>query len=1154
MNEIFELRGGLFEAGINSGVLMSIIDETVNGKEVYQTYMNIYDLPLFNFGRYALKYLEITNDDLSEEEVVRFMEIAQLQGYDMFRSFIIGLENKKSRNIFVEREHDKSDNTYLPEKQYEVIYAQLGLYQIFDRNNSSWTINKQKRIFNYMMNRLGCSLTRFQLCKYKDNAGEFLNADTLIFLRNKNTGEYVLFASDESGYVGDTMIHINNYHDLFCSLKSASNELYGHSYFRNVSTKSDGYYDGIEINTAIELTSDKETEKANQAMSYAASFLEYLHDNTNIDINSIRVNALGITNKGHACISMLSSNRNEMEKYREIYKNKKGVSLEEKLEKREMILKQEFDKRFTKTGEGEWTTAECIYSSGENGYMITSNVRNLHSQKMHEALRDETSNIIYPVGAPGIGKTTSVQEFVRTLDRALVIYISPRTAINRDFYEKFCEKNGGIAITSDSNCGDNELIGMGEIDKVQKILEPACMTVVSNTEMVRRSRGEFKPTDIRHMEFNHKKIKTSVIERIGKGMGCIFKYNCENDDIKKVAVCLSTQAIGAVSRDKRGSILKNLLGIDKNAGYNAERKLGEAYQNIFVIIDEISGDDTGIASFIDIKRQFQEILKKLKRYSLNVNMKLIVMDASISDSLSVQKYIEGNTKAYIGIHKTEPEERSSSVRLYKYKNDSYINCNCYPASKLHVEINFAIGTKQADMSARIVQDVKSFVERREEIETDCGKRKQQGVVFLQNKQELESIRDMLHRVGIESELLYGDASPDEKAKIMDKMNDENACPIVLMTSSGSRGISFKYAVKEFIAIPNFNIESNLMEIMQVVFRGRGDRKVDSECEKTIAFYYDLSNRSKDNDWETVERRQSIQNIDIYTMSILLDACLRSRIFGFDLTGYKVIPLGRQGRRDRQSDEFSVIKKDIGLLKRNFSSKSAVGKMCDIASFYGVRFEIEDADRHKKFYEVLRKRNADLSRGETGNVLTPFVFTNNCIVFMEKNTTQSIGRDMMYGFKEFSEQDIKDEIGDKNKTIRDAANSVLSFLKPQMNMSSVYTMSSQESGVHYFAYPAIQDLNISMEEYMEEDTDIIDVLSRLIGANAMISDILPLGCVFHNLPFITFRSEEFVDKMMSRYINSELITSTDTNMLSIIFAKNALSETENEKKKNERKPT
>lgn len=171
-------------------------------------------------------------------------------------------------------------------------------------------------------------------------------------------------------------------------------------------------------------------------------------------------------------------------------------------------------------------------------------------------------------------------------------------------------------------------------------------------------------------------------------------------------------------------------------------------------------------------------------------MKLIVMDASISDSLSVQKYIEGNTKAYIGIHKIEPEERTSNVRLYKYNNDSYINCNCYPASKLHVEINFAIGTKQADMSARIVRDVKSFVDRREEIETDCGKRKQQGVVFLQNKQELESIRDMLRAVKIKSELLYGDASPEEKAKIMDKMNAENDCPIVLMTSSGSRGVSF----------------------------------------------------------------------------------------------------------------------------------------------------------------------------------------------------------------------------------------------------------------------------------------------------------------------------------------------------------------------------
>ena len=147
------------------------------------------------------------------------------------------------------------------------------------------------------------------------------------------------------------------------------------------------------------------------------------------------------------------------------------------------------------------------------------------------------------------------------------------------------------------------------------------------------------------------------------------------------------------------------------------------------------------------------------------------MDASISDSLSVQKYIEGNTKAYIGIHKIEPEERTSNVRLYKYNNDSYINCNCYPASKLHVEINFAIGTKQADMSARIVRDVKSFADQREEIETDCGKRKQQGVVFLQNKQELESISDMLIAIGVKNALLYGDAPQEEKAKIRARLKE-----------------------------------------------------------------------------------------------------------------------------------------------------------------------------------------------------------------------------------------------------------------------------------------------------------------------------------------------------------------------------------------------
>jgi hypothetical protein len=63
--------------------------------------------------------------------------------------------------------------------------------------------------------------------------------------------------------------------------------------------------------------------------------------------------------------------------------------------------------------------------------------------------------------------------------------------------------------------------------------------------------------------------------------------------------------------------------------------------------------------------------------------------------------------------------------------------------------------------------------------------------------------------------------------------------VVFMTASASRGLSFPEAIQYLIDVPRFGIEMNTMEILQVMYRGRGGTR--NLEDKHVQFY--LSERS-----------------------------------------------------------------------------------------------------------------------------------------------------------------------------------------------------------------------------------------------------------------------------------------------------------------------
>jgi hypothetical protein len=108
-----------------------------------------------------------------------------------------------------------------------------------------------------------------------------------------------------------------------------------------------------------------------------------------------------------------------------------------------------------------------------------------------------------------------------------------------------------------------------------------------------------------------------------------------------------------------------------------------------------------------------------------------------------------------------------------------------------------------------------------------------------------------------------------------------------MTSSASRGLSFRRARHIFVEVPRFHIEANLMEIMQVVYRGRGGDHV----HRALTFY--LADAAyympEDEDWTLTESILHLLNL-----LILLKLCLMTRITGagtIRADRYMVVPVG-----------------------------------------------------------------------------------------------------------------------------------------------------------------------------------------------------------------------------------------------------------------------
>jgi hypothetical protein len=419
-------------------------------------------------------------------------------------------------------------------------------------------------------------------------------------------------------------------------------------------------------------------------------------------------------------------------------------------------------------------------------------------------------------------------------------------------------------------------------------------------------------------------IGVSVIQTLSQAIAGVLSSSEPN-------AIVAALAIQALKRGNDGKdTLDHLCDIFGSAYQRREgtflrgpmEALARRTRHIVVMIDEITGDGAGYEFF----RRLAEILDdwRLEQYGFQVTV--VVADASITGVEVVQAHLRlgqrepDSRKIYLSMLPEGQEQVARDpIAIHSFRfapgehdapDDAYlINTNSFPASALTLRYRTRVETHELPENCSRAEARKLLSTWRldqainRDIADDvcallAARPDEQLIVYVQNKRRLQEIIATItsNREGrgqrFTERVDYLTIHADNSAMDMELIRDEEAraqFSVFFITSSASRGLTFPRVRHIFVDVPRFQVESNLMEIVQVIYRGRGGDY--DRTEKEITFY--LSDRIVVRPGQR-QQRQREAALDMITMLALLKLCAVTRIGGAMTLGDRtlsIIPIG-----------------------------------------------------------------------------------------------------------------------------------------------------------------------------------------------------------------------------------------------------------------------
>ena len=1193
--------GRLFEVGFNIGILSYIEQNKIKNRfgTLYR-----HELKHLKFSEIKKRIVNQVSSKLDREIAANwcqfFLQKGFLCGLNFFREYIISLGcDQKLQNL-------------------EILYYQC----CFHGNNSMGTheVNDQgwfRQVFSQFQGEKLENISD-DINTYKKK-GEFLNADTLILLKyRRNYWVLCLDLSVFSIHTDEDLENIDYVEIIRGLLMRDINYLRSKSVFSNlrIDTESLGldFSPGLkEYFTAFKYQ-DKESAKLIQAAGYIYSFCQFLKQNKLIpDLSKFLCNAVGYSDRSFNSISIPAENLEIFQTCYQIYKHDDEKEQKELSYARYRVLEKikrnasiSFDKGkefvsslleinrdtinilpiHTEHITDFYNSVAQVPSELISTLNLTGNpnFRQAHNQLIQKYLLSQNT-YIFLTGNPGIGKTTAIVDFLKKHqdDGFLLFYVSPRKQVNLDIIEKFKDQKTGklvddriFAINTNSNLIEDN---SGKFSVAytsnthQHDFNLGGVDFLKNENVERKAGRKDRLEHITDNTFHDVGQKTKgVLNSICQGL-----YNlitCEQ--YNHIIATASTQSL---KKTDYGDTLIHLTKIFQDA-YNTRENtvFPEKMQNIsrrikhlFIMIDEITGDEGGV-EFLD------GIRKIVNRYGLTkpengFNTKIIVADASIVDKNVILQHLEDATPEpnKIFFRQAEKSIQPLSVESLEFNNlpAVIINTNTYPAKSLTIKYQIIIESCQfinqaklrnksnleKELQNKILKDIENL------LETSAV---EQIIVYIQNKPKLaeliDKIQSKLGKENFQKNIHYLEihANISELEK-QDIQKYQETVKIVFMTASGSRGLSFPKAKHILVEIPKFEIEKNLMEIIQVIYRGRGNDIIDSQ-DKYLNFY--LAERSiYYQDDPQISVQESV--LSLLNLLLILKTSILTRIQGYGSIGrkkYILIPIGGKSvltAGETFSSEIASLinqlKKEYNINKSHTSLKQAYISLEEImrnadflvpktteTSYLSLQenFNNNFLEVAKTFDKLLDFQPPELGYIHGSLLIVPTSNMEESYQMRLLDIQKHANTVLWENLKSISKSKIYPE------SLTYAVRNAMELVERLRNAPQKTQNFIQRSQHHdqYYALPLFAFISGKvMKEYFEnktqepEDQRFKDILASYVRLLYPVGNILPIGHNYQEFPFVVFRSYSLQEIRNKVFTEKYLLNSHELNILNLILS-------------------
>ena len=1206
-SKIAEDLGRLFEVGFNIGILAGIKE-----KQIKHKFKNLYlqELQQLEFPKMLRKITDKITSPLerkmAEKWSIFFLQKGFISGLNFFREYLESTGWNNSNKL----------------RRLEILYYQSCFC---DESSIGTYVKGEEQWCGEVLSQFDQIENISQYIGSYTQKGEFLKADTLILLRYGR--QFRILCVDLSVFSIRTSEDVTNLEYLEIIrrlLRRDINYLRSKSVFSKLRIDTESseveFSQGLKSYFTAFKYDDKESAKLIQAGGYAYSFYEFLLKTEILpDDSSVIFNAVGYTDRGISAMSVRPENLDVLKTCHLIYKH--NSSPEEIVDARKEVLNKikrsachSFDSgkkfvddilamsadkinvvRHTERLEDFFNSVgivpdELMQQLGLSG---TLKLRDAHAKLIEKAL-ESAATYIFLTGNPGIGKTTAIANFLKNHinDGFLFFYVSPRKQVNLDIIDKF-KKPG-----TDDLCDDKILAINTYSDLIKDSGHKFTVQYLSNQD-----RGELRLQAVQFQDNRQTKRQNrrsnrlqrqteNVIEDTGVTTKGVLNSICEAIstliDTKHSNNIIATVSIQSLKKTDAGDTLKHFDKIFRNAYIKSENKvlparmkdISSRIKHLFIMIDEITGDEGGV----EFLNGINDILNKYElrdNSQHGFNTKVIVADASIVDKAVISQHLSDTSAEpdKIYFRKAKNPGLPLSVEHFKFKGTdaTVINTNSYPAKSLSITYKLfiesckfsedAVLDRETDLINKVQEEILENIEallKRSDVE--------QVIVYIQDKQRLGDLIDKIreHRGEFQRGTDYIEIHAnigDEEKDLIQKCKED--VKVVFMTASGSRGLSFPKAKHILVEIPRFEIEKNLMEVIQVIYRGRGKDEIDNQDKELIFYLGDRSVYFEDN------KEISIQESKLSLLNILLilKASIMTRIYGcgqIDQDKFIIIPIGGKSVLAAGETFSSQMKKLIDQLKSEHRKNRSDRRLPQVyksledllgQADFALRENVESTGKSQTSYlaqreffnnqfsplvsegfeNLLSLNNLELGYMSGGLLVVPIASKTLEETYMMPlvKIANNANSELWHNMQVISHSSCYPE--SLQFAIQDAMELVKQLTK-SVEKTQRFEQSSQRNDQYYalplFAFIAGEVFSEYFASNPEEPKyqNFRDILAAYVRALYPVGNVLPIGDKYQNFPFIVFRSYSLEQMREKIFTDKYLLSSNELNVLNLILSK------------------